>query len=65
MGSHRSPEFLYTGQTDDLFQEFGKHDCRMHLLKSLEKIGDNSAVKFFKTITGISSGPTALKGLSR
>ena len=64
-GSHRSPEFLNTGHTDDLFQEFGKHDCRIHLLNSLDRMGDNSAVKFFRTTTGISSGPTALESSSR
>ena len=57
--SHLSPEFLKTGHTDEFFQDLGKHDSLRHLLKSLDNIGEISADRCFKTITGISSGPTA------
>ena len=59
-GSDWSPEFLKTGQTEDSFQQSGKHSSWMHLLNNFARIGESSGDKFFKTTTGILSGPVAL-----
>ena len=52
------------GQTEDLFQELGKHAWRIHLLNSLDRTGESSAERFFNTTTGISPGPVALDSSS-
>ena len=51
--SQRSPEFLKTGHTEECFQLNGKHDCLIHLLKSLDKIGVSSGLGALRTTTGI------------
>ena len=63
-GSKRSPEFLKTGQTDDIFHEVGNVFSLRQRLKSLASIGDNSGDRFFNTTTGIWSGPVAFEGSS-
>ena len=52
-----SPTFLNTGTTDETFQQFGKQDSCRHLLKSLASMYESSGSKFFRTTTGIQSGP--------
>ena len=63
-GSDWSPEFLNTGQTADSFQQSGKHSSCMHLLNNFARIGESSGDKFFKTTTGILSGPVAFEDSS-
>ena len=60
-GSHLSPEFLNTGQTDDIFHDDGKHFSFRQRLKSFNNIGASSGAVFFRTVMGISSGPVALE----
>ena len=58
--SDHSPEFLKTGQIDYICHELlEKHFSLRQRLKSFANIGDNSGDKFFKTTTGIWSGPVA------
>ena len=52
-----SPTFLNTGTTDETFQQFGKQDSFRHLLKSLVSTYESSGSQFFRTTTGIQSGP--------
>ena len=63
-GSDWSPEFLNTGQTADSFQQSGKHSSWMHLLNNFARIGESSGDRFFRTTTGILSGPVALEDSS-
>ena len=63
-GSDWSPEFLKTGQTADSFQQSGKHSSWMHLLNNFARIGESSGDRFFRTTTGILSGPVALEDSS-
>ena len=51
-----SPTFLKTGTTDETFQQSGKQSFR-HILKSSASNYESPASQFFKTITGIQSGP--------
>ena len=60
-GSALSPEFLKTGQTDENFQDDGKHFSVRQRLNSFVKIGASSGAVFFRTTTGISSGQVALE----
>lgn len=46
-GSDWPPEFLKTGQTEDSFQQSGKHSSWMHLLNNFARIGESSGDKFF------------------
>ena len=55
-GEERSPEFLKTGQIEEIFHEVGKHFSLRQRLKSIASMGDISGDKFFKTTTGTSSG---------
>ena len=59
-----SPTFLNTGTTDETFQQSGKQDSLRHLLKSSANMYENSGSQFFRTTTGIQSGPDAF-GKSR
>ena len=54
------PNFLKTGQTENSFQQSGKHSSWVHLLNNFARIGESSGDKFFKTTTGILSRPVAL-----
>ena len=53
------PTFLNTGTTEETFQQSGKQDSFRHLLKRLASIYESSGSQFFKTTTGIQSGPDA------
>ena len=52
-----SPTFLNTGTTDETFQQSGKQVSFRQLLKSLASICESSGSQFFRTTTGIQSGP--------
>ena len=54
-----SPTFLNTGTTKETFQQSGKQDSFRHLLKSLAGMYESSGSQFFRTTTGIQSGPDA------
>ena len=58
--SRPSPTFLNTGSTDETFQQSGKQDSFRHILKSLASMYESSDSQFFRTTTGIQSGPDAL-----
>ena len=53
-----SPTFLYTGTTDETFQQSGKQDSFRQLFKSLASMYESSGSQFFRTTT-IQSGPDA------
>ena len=52
-----SPTFLNTGTTEETFQQSGKQDSFRHLLKSSASMQESSGSQFFRTTTGIQSGP--------
>ena len=52
-----SPTFLNAGTTDETFQQSGKQDSFWHILKSSASIYKSSGSQFFRTTTGIQSGP--------
>ena len=52
-----SQTFLKTGTTNETFQQSGKQDSFRHLLKSLANMQESSGSQFFRTTTGIESGP--------
>ena len=49
----------FTGTTDKNFQKSGKQDSSRHMLKSSTNMHDNFGLHFFRTTTGIQSGPNA------
>ena len=49
--------FLNTGTTDETFQQSEKQDSFRHLLKSSASMYKGSGSQFFRTTTGIQSGP--------
>ena len=51
--------FLNTGTTDETFQQPGKPDSFIHILKSLASMYENSGSQFLRTTTRIQSGPDA------
>ena len=51
--------FLNTGTTNETFQQSGKQDSFRHLLKSSASMYESSGSQFFRTTTGIQSGPDA------
>ena len=51
--------FLNTGTNNDTFQQSGKQDSFRHILKSLASMYESSGSQFFRTTTGIESGPDA------
>ena len=51
--------FLNTGTTEETFQQSGKQDSFRQLLKSLASMYESSGSQFFRTTTGIHSGPDA------
>ena len=53
------PNILNTGTTDETFQQSGKQDSFRHLLKSSASMHESSGSQFFRTTTGIQSGPDA------
>ena len=53
------PTFLNTGTTDETFKQSGKQDSLRHLLKSSANMQESSGSQFFRTTTGIQSGPDA------
>ena len=59
-----SQPFFGTGTTEATFQQLGKSPLDMHLRNSLVRTGASSGAHFFKTITGMPSGPLDLE-LSR
>ena len=52
-------KFLNTGTTDETFQQSGKQDYFRHVLKSSASMHESSGSQFFRTTTGIKSGPDA------
>ena len=54
-----SPTFLNTGTTEETFQQSRKQGSFRHLLKSLASMPESSGSQFFRTTTGIQSGPDA------
>ena len=58
------PTFLNTGTTDAGFQQSGKQDSLKQLLRSSASMKESSGSQFFRTTTGIQSGPDAF-GKSR
>ena len=60
-GSDRSPEPLKTGHTEDVFQNVGNDFSFRQRLNNFVRIGDISGEMFFKTTTGISSGPVVFE----
>ena len=51
------PTFLNTGNTNEIFQLSRKHDCFRLILKSSASMYESSGSHFFRTMTGILSGP--------
>ena len=56
-----SSTFLNTGTTDGTFQQSGKQDSFRHLLKTSTNMYESSSSQFFRTTTGIQSGPDAFE----
>ena len=54
-----SPTFLNTETTDETFHQSGKQDSFRHILKSSASMHESSGSQFFRTTTGIKSGPDA------
>ena len=54
-----SSTFLNTGTTNEIFQQSGKQDSSRHILKSSASMYESSGSQFFRTTTGIQSGPDA------
>ena len=53
---------LNTGTTDETFQQSGKQDSFRHIFKSSASMYESSGSQFFRTTTGIQSGPDAFDG---
>ena len=53
------PKFLNTVNTDETFQKSGKQDSFRHIMKSSGSMYESSGLLFFRTTTGIQSGPDA------
>ena len=51
------PNILNTGTTDETFLQSGKQFSFRHILKSSSSIYESSSLQFFRTTTGIQSGP--------
>ena len=51
--------FLNPGTTDETFQQSGKQDSFRHMLKSSASMYQSSSSQFFRTTTGLQSGPDA------
>ena len=51
--------FLNTGTPDETFQQSGKQDSFRHILMSAASTYESSGTQFFRTTTGIQSGPDA------
>ena len=49
--------FLNTGTTNETFQQSGKQDSFRHIWVSSASMYESSGLQFFKTTTGIQSGP--------
>ena len=54
---HLSLTFLNTGTTNDTFKQYRKKDSSRHILKSSASMYESSGSKFFRTTTGMQSGP--------
>ena len=54
-----SPTFLNTETTDETLEQSGKQDSLRHLLKISACMNKSSGSQFFRTTTGIQSGPNA------
>ena len=54
-----SSTFINIGINDETFQQPGKQDSFRHILKSSANMCESSGAQFFKTTTGIQSGPDA------
>ena len=53
------PTFLNTRTTNETFQQSGKQGSFRHILKSSTNMCESSGSQFFRTNTGIQSGPDA------
>ena len=51
--------FSNTGTTDETFQQYGKPDSFIHILKSLAGMYESTGSQFLRTTTRIQSGPDA------
>ena len=54
-----SPTLLSTGTNDETFQQSGKQNSFRHILERSASIYKSSGSQFFRTTTGIQSGPVA------
>ena len=54
-----SPTLLSTGTNDETFQQSGKQNSFRHILERSASIYKSSGSQFFRTTTGIQSGPDA------
>ena len=52
-----SQTFLNAGTTDETFQQVEKQDFFRHILKSSANMYESSGSHFFRTTTGMQSGP--------
>ena len=52
-----SSTFLNTGTTNEIFQQSGKQDSSRHILKSSASMYESSGSQFFRSTTGVQSGP--------
>ena len=59
LGLDYSPTSLNIGTTNETFQQSGKEDSFRHLLTSSASMYESSDWQFFRTTTGIQSGPDA------
>lgn len=50
-GDERSTAFSKTGQTPDIFHKGGKNFSFTQVLNSFIRVGDNTGIKFLRTIT--------------
>ena len=57
---HISPTFLNTETADENFQQSGKQDSFRHILKNSPGMYESSSSQFFRTTSGIQSGPDTL-----
>ena len=56
-----STSFLNTGNTVQTFHQSGKKDSFRHILKSSGSMYESSVSQFFRTTTGMQSGPDAFE----
>ena len=54
---HFSQTFFNTGITDEIFQQSGKQESFRYILKTSACMYESSGSQFFRTATGVQSGP--------